>query len=194
MFILSMSLISKAFAPDSIFGRDRWKVWRLPFFSLCLHLLAQQTGLGRAQSNETRPAKADAAVQVCWNKISSVLGPTSLISTEVIHVAVPQKAVEAALARGLKCGMEALLEEAQSNTNGEKRSPRADHCGEVHRRGADHTLFRHHFMCTTKQGDVTSRSELVDYGIAMAESQACDNTDMEICWIGDQFTFFTLAG
>jgi hypothetical protein len=26
MFILSMSLISKAFAPDSIFGRDRFHV------------------------------------------------------------------------------------------------------------------------------------------------------------------------
>jgi hypothetical protein len=32
MFILSMSLISKAFAPDSIFARDRFSMYPLPLF------------------------------------------------------------------------------------------------------------------------------------------------------------------
>ena len=57
------------------------------------------------------------------DKISSALGPTHLISPEGIHVDVPEKDVEAALARGFKWDMETLLKEARSYGKGDKRSP-----------------------------------------------------------------------
>jgi hypothetical protein len=143
-------------------------VRRLSFFSLCLLLIAQQTGLGRVQSNEARPAKTNAAVQVCRDKISSVLGPTSLISPEGIHVAVPQKDVEAALARGYKRDMDALLKESQNYAKGDKLS--AEHLILVKFSDEELTaLYSDIFSCTNEQRDVLSPKDLVDYGIAMGE-------------------------
>jgi hypothetical protein len=141
---------------------------RFLFISLCLLLPAQQAGLGRAQSNEVRSPKANAAVQVCRDKISSVLGPSPLISPEGIHVAVPEKDVEAALARGFQWDFEALLKEAQTHANGDKQSPEQAILAKLSDEELT-ALYSDIFLCTSKHRDVLSRDDLVEYGVAMGE-------------------------
>lgn len=140
---------------------------RFLFISLCLLLPAQRAELGRAQSNEVRSPKANAAVQVCRDKISSVLGPSPLISPEGIHVAVPEKDVEAALARGFQMDFEALLKEAQ---NGDKQSP--EQAISISAKLSDEeltALYSDIFLCTSKYRDILSRDDLVSYGVAMGK-------------------------
>jgi len=96
------------------------------------------------------------------------LGPTSLISPEGIHVAVPQKDVEAALARGFKWDMEALLKESQTHANGDKQAPEQAILAKLSDEALT-ALYSDIFLCTSKHRDVLSRDDLVEYGVAMGE-------------------------
>ena len=91
-----------------------------------------------------------------------------LISPEGIHVDVPEKDVEAALARGFKWDMETLLKEARSYGKGDKRSPEQAILAELSDEELD-ALQSDILLCMSKQRDVLSRQDLVDSGIAMAE-------------------------
>ena len=142
-------------------------MWRFLFFSLCLLLSVQQTGSRQARPNETRTAKADAAVQVCRDKIYSVLGSAPLISPQGIHVTVPEKDVEAALARGFQMDREAVLAGIRAYDD-KKPSPEQVTMAKFSDEELN-ALLSDIMVCTRKQRDVLSREDLVQYGLAMAE-------------------------
>ena len=137
-------------------------MWRFILFSLCFLLPVEQTG----QLNKTSPAKTETPIQVCRDKIYSALGPNQLISPEGLHVAVSGKDFEAALARGFRLDVEALLKEA-----GDQQSQDQAILAKL----TDEELTALHSdiaVCATKQSELLSRYDLVEYGIAMSEIAA----------------------
>lgn len=140
---------------------------RFLFLSLCFLLSAQQSGSGQARPTETHPAKSDAAVQVCREKIYSVLGPAPLISPEGIHVVIPQKEVEAALARGFRTDLETILKEIRAYDSKQPSPEQA-----IIAKLSDEelaALSSDIASCSIRHQHELSRDDLLHFGIAIAE-------------------------
>ncbi len=81
------------------------------------------------------------------------------------------KDFEAALARGFRLDVEALVKEARTYSNGDQQSQEQAILAKL----SDEELTALHSdiaVCATKQSEILSRYDLVQYGIAMSEIAA----------------------